>query len=173
MQRLSHTQYGAGSMAWLQAALFLVILSVAHGQSHARVAQELEAGSTLGKASGHARAISCTNGGWFSKLKAYTTGDRVAGLELCCQGSQSSIWYEGSSLDIRKTCQWLGIADREMRGVGLYVTRLAFVVSSRFYSKSDRTSQACRQVENHLTMFLPWDLCLLPHVVVSTRIQTQ
>jgi hypothetical protein len=105
-------------MAWLHSALFLIMLAVAYGQSHTRVVQVLEAGSTLGKASGYARAISCTDGGWFSKLKAYTTGDRVAGLELCCSKTQgiSTIWYEGSALDSAQTCKWFGLENREMKG---------------------------------------------------------
>lgn len=95
-------------------ALLAVLAPFALAQGHTRVNQELSAGTTVGKASAHARAISCTNGGWLSQLRHWTEDDRVAGFEICCGGTDSAVWYEGGVPD--KNCAWFGIENERAEG---------------------------------------------------------
>ena len=92
-----------------------------HAQSQLRVTVDTKASSTVGQLDTHARAISCTNGGWFSSLRFAAAGQdgAVPGVELCCatrSNSGAQLWYEGASSDSMGECAWFGQEDRRAAG---------------------------------------------------------
>ena len=95
-------------------ALLATLAPAVLAQGYMRVDQTLSASTTVGKASGHARAIACTNGGWLTKLRTWTDRDRVAGIELCCSGEESRIWFEGGVAD--QPCLWFGMENERADG---------------------------------------------------------
>jgi hypothetical protein len=98
-------------------AVLLLAAPRAAAQSQSRVKPDTAAADVLGNLDTHARAISCTNGGWFESLRVNAQDGRIAGLELCCAGKGSNVWYEGSSPDtFTEACFWVGQADDQAAG---------------------------------------------------------
>ena len=140
-------------------ATALLLASGAAAQSQSRVVTDATAADVLGGLDTHARAISCTNGGWFSSVKYAEDSGRISSLELCCTnaGDTSVIWYEGGGVQLKEPCFTLGVPDNSVSGVCF------FAVTERAW-RTSACSEALHAV--HLTRACSSASCRLRHVDV-------
>lgn len=125
MLRCCHADAAARRLSALLASALLAT-SGASAQSQTRVATDTPAADVIGQLDTHARAISCSNGGWFTSVKYVEDAGRIASVELCCGNERgtSVVWYEGGGSQLEEPCFSIGVPVEDGGAAGAYLTHL-------------------------------------------------